>query len=527
MNAADETRRVHNRMPVIVGVGQLMRHWVADGGADVSAAPSPQGLRAAAARIALADSGASAALRQAIDQIIVIRTMADSIPGLPQIFGRAENPPGTLADALGIPLNPDNLIYSHVGGDQPQTLVSEAAAAIWSGEKQAVLIAGAEAIGAMKAAQKAGLNLDWQQAAKDDFTDRGYGDPLLSRYARTNGLGAPTTTYPAFEQALAHRWGYDGAQHRNAMSALWAGFSRIAAAHPQAQFPFARDVDFLSQPSAENFPIAEPYLKWDVAQDAVNQGAALVMVSSALADQLAIPGTKRIYLHGAAAAKDVCPTARADLSQSVPTQWALAQALDAAKIMDARAIDYIDLYSCFPVAVFLAAEALGIDWRAEARRLTLTGGLPFFGGAGNSYSLHAIATLVDRLRGGARGAYGLILANGGFLSKEAAGIYAAHPPAEWQAGRHMPSDHLPEGPPLLAEDCTGHIESWSVGYRRGAAADGYAFVRTASGARALAKCRAGEAVIFAARAARAKGALIGAPQTIRHVDGINHLECAV
>ena len=526
MSATDETRRVHNRMPVIVGVGQLMRQWMADDGTDVSAAPSPQGLRAAAVRIALADSGAGDALGHAIDQIIVIRTMADSIPGLPQIFGRAENPPGALCDALGIALDPDNLIYSHVGGDQPQALVSEAAAAIWAGEKQAVLIAGAEATGAMKTAQKAGLNLDWQQAASGDFTDRGYGDPLLSRYARTNGLGAPTTTYPAFELALAHRWGHDGAQHRAAMSALWAGFSQVAARHPQTQFPDARDADFLSQPSAENFPIAEPYLKWDVAQDAVNQGAALVMVSSALADRLQIPDTKRIYLHGAAAAKDVCPTARADLSQSVPTQWALTQALDAAKIMDARAIEYIDLYSCFPVAVFLAAEALGVDWRTQAQRLTLTGGLPFFGGAGNSYSLHAIATLVERLRGGARGTYGLILANGGFLSKEAAGIYAAHPPAEWQAARHMSSAYLPEGPRLLAEDCTGRIESWSVGYRRSEAADGYAFVRTISGARALAKCHAGDAPIFASRAARAKGALIGAPQTIRHIDGSNHLEFA-
>ncbi|MCC7393789.1 MAG: hypothetical protein IT553_02920 [Sphingomonadaceae bacterium] len=516
--------RAAAHMPVIVGVGQLMRRWSAHDGTDLADAPSPHGLRAAAARLALADSGAGEALTHAIDQIIVIRTMADSVPGAPQIFGRAENPPGTLAAALGIALEPDKLIYSHVGGDQPQALISEAAAAIWSGEKQVVLIAGAEATGAMKAAHKDGVSLDWHQVATADFTDRGYGTPLLSRYARTNGLGAPTTTYPAFEQALAHRWGHDSVQHRAAMSGLWAAFSRIAATHPQAQFPQIRDVDFLSLPSGENFPIADPYLKWDVAQDAVNQGAALVMISSALAERLQIPAAKYIYLHGAAAAKDVCPTMRADLSQSVPTQWALGQAMDAAQIMDARAIAYIDLYSCFPVAVFLAAEALGIDWRAEAQRLTLTGGLPFFGGAGNNYSLHAIATLVERLRGGARGAYGLILANGGFLSKEAAGVYAAHPPAEFQAPRHMAAEHLPDGPPLLAEDCAGHIESWSVGYRRGEAADGYAFVRTASGGRALAKCRAGDAPRFSAHAAAAKGALIGTTQNIRHQDGVNYLD---
>ena len=39
-------------------------------------------------------------------------------------------------------------------------------------------------------------------------------------------------------------------------------------------------------------------------------------------------------------------------------------------------------------------KALGIDPLADPTRLTLTGGLPFFGGAGNNYSMHAIAAMV-------------------------------------------------------------------------------------------------------------------------------------
>ncbi|MFX4396904.1 hypothetical protein ABTA35_20075, partial [Acinetobacter baumannii] len=54
---------------------------------------------------------------------------------------------------------------------------------------------------------------------------------------------------------------------------------------------------------------------------------------------------------------------------------------------------------------------------------------PFFGGPGNSYSLHAIASMVERLRA-ARDGFGLVLANGGFLSKPAAGVYAAVPPRD-------------------------------------------------------------------------------------------------
>ena len=58
--------------------------------------------------------------------------------------------------------------------------------------------------------------------------------------------------------------------------------------------------------------------------------------------------------------------------------------------------------------------------------MTLTGGLPYFGGAGNNYSMHAIAEAVARVR--ARpGSYALISANGGICSKTSVGIYSTTP----------------------------------------------------------------------------------------------------
>ncbi|MFT2520565.1 hypothetical protein ACMWQB_30615, partial [Escherichia coli] len=82
------------------------------------------------------------------------RTMADSVPGVPQPFGRCANPPATLAADLG--LGAVKAIYSVVGGDQPQALVNEAAALIHAGAARAVLIAGAEATAAFKVAQRSG-----------------------------------------------------------------------------------------------------------------------------------------------------------------------------------------------------------------------------------------------------------------------------------------------------------------------------------------------------------------------------------
>ncbi len=98
-------------------------------------------------------------------------------------------------------------------------------------------------------------------------------------------------------------------------------------------------------------------------------------------------------------------------------------------------IAHYDIYSCFPVAVLLAAEALGVDWRSTP--LTLTGGLPFSGGAGNNYSMHGIAAMVETLRADP-GSFGLVLANGGFLSKEAVGIYSTTAPKSWSPVDHGP-----------------------------------------------------------------------------------------
>jgi len=375
-----------------------------------------------------------------------------------------------------------------VGGDQPQTLVNEAAALIHTGDARAVLIAGSEATAAFKAAARAGETLDWSRSADSDFEDRGYGPRLLSAYEIANGLGAPVQTYPAFEHALRARWGLSRDEHAQAMASLWEGFAAVAAANPHSQFPQARNAAFLRTPSAENYPVADPYLKWHVAQDAVNQGAALVLTSTGEADRIGIVPDRRLYLHGHAQVADRVPAERPDLSRSRAMELALARALEATGIT-ADALGPIDLYSCFPCAVLIAAEALGIDWRERA--LSVTGGLPFFGGPGNSYSLHAIASMADQLRA-APDAYGLVLANGGFLSKEAAGIYSARPPANWQPvdSSDLSAAIAADPVPVLANGpCIARVESYTVTFAKGVPARGYVIGTTQAGERVLARTR--------------------------------------
>ncbi len=121
---------------------------------------------------------------------------------------------------------------------------------------------------------------------------------------------------------------------------------------------------------------------------------------------------------------------RDDLSTSPASIAAMNTALDMAGLT-LDDIAFLDFYSCFPIAVFNICDAFGL--RADdPRGLTVTGGLPYFGGPGNNYSMHAIAEVVDRVRS-RPGTFGLVAANGGLMSKYSVGIYATTP-TPWQAG---------------------------------------------------------------------------------------------
>jgi acetyl-CoA C-acetyltransferase len=502
--------------PILIGVGQCVDHW---DGTDAAAAPSPHRLRERAALAALEDCGAQGAIVADIDCVVAVRTMLDSVPGAPQPFGRCANPPGSLAKALGI--DGARVVYSVVGGDQPQTLVNEAAEAIFSGQAKTILIAGSEATAAMKLALKRQVTLDWHDDAGGDMEDRGLGARLLSPYEMTNGLGAPTQTYPAFEHALRARLGNSRDAHMALMSELWAGFADVAAANPYAQYPHARSAEFLSTNSADNYPIADPYLKWHVAQDAVNQGAAIIMTSVARAEAMGIDPAKWVYLHGYAQAMDRLPTERADLSRSQAIELTLGLAMQSA----GKAVDDIalfDLYSCFPCAVLLAAEAIGLEWRNTPA--TVTGGLPFFGGAGNNYSLHAIATMAERLRA-APDVFGLVLANGGFLSKEAAGVYSAAPIHDWQPVSskaiqlQIDETHAPQ---LLSESGLANIETYTVTFAKGMPQRAYVITVNDKG-RHLARIRSGDVATLAALCSADP---LGKPVLITHDEGTNYFAIA-
>jgi acetyl-CoA C-acetyltransferase len=373
--------------------------------------------------------------------------------------------PGSIAKRLD--LTPANLIYGHVGGQSPQRFVNEMAEAIYNGERELVLVTGAEANGEMKAAQRDGTTHDWSEDIATPFEDRPV-DAQFSDYELMHGITFPPQVYALFENAWRKKRGLSVDEHRKVMGQVFAPFSKVAAEHPCAQFPTARDENYLSNYEDGNYQMNIPHGKWHVAQDAVNQGAAFVMTSVGKAQALGIPREQWVFLHGRADADEPFVVER----QNFSTSYAMNKTIPTALAMAGRHIDdmqFIDFYSCFPIAVLNACDAAGLSW-TDARGLTVTGGLSFFGGAGNNYSSHAIVTMVEKLRESPK-AFGIVSANGGYQTKQSVGIYSCQPNSDWQTeAMHIKtSEQQDYHSRSVSEQPQGEgvIETYTVVYAKG------------------------------------------------------------
>ena len=415
------------RTPIVVGVGQSAERL----GEPGYRRRSPVELAADAAREAIADTGADpASVAAAIDTVAGTRQFENSMPMARAPLGRSDNFPRSVAARAGV--SPRRAVLEVVGGQSPQHLVNEFAAAIAAGSAGSVLLFGSEAISTVEKYATADEKPDFAEHADGDLEDRGYGlRGLVTMHQATHGLTDAPSQYALFENARRARLKQSREEYAAAIGALFEPFTRVAAANPYAAAPTERGAAELVTPTAANRPIADPYTRYVVAREKVNQGAAVLLTSIGEARRLGIPAAKWVFLPGHADLRERDLMDRADLSSGPASVMAARHALEVAGIgMDEVAT--IDLYSCFPVAVCTIADAFGLA-ADDPRGLTVTGGLPFFGGAGNNYSMHAIATTVELARR-SPGSYGFVGANGGSMSKYSAGVYTTTP-GPWRPDR--------------------------------------------------------------------------------------------
>ncbi len=448
--------------PVLVGVGQFSER-VDD--ADYQGR-SAVDLGAAALRAAIADSCANAGrLARDIDTVAAVRQFETSARTARAPLGRSNNFPRSVAARIGA--EPRRAILDVAGGQSPQHLVTEMAAAIASGRSSVAVVVGAEAISTARHLSSSAAPPDFTEHVDGDLEDRGYGHAGLgSSYQTAHGLTSPAVRYALLENARRARMKRSRAEYAREMGALFTSFTGVAAANPHAAARIPRSAPELTTVTGQNRMIVDPYPRWLVSRDQVNQAAAVVLTSVGVARELGVPEERWTFLHGYAELRERNLLDRADLGAYPAAVLAVENALRVAEI-SLDDLTSIDLYSCFPIAVSSVCDGLGLSGD-DPRGLTVTGGLPYFGGPGNNYSLHAIAETVDRVRA-TPGGYGLVGANGGYLSKYAVGIYSCRP-VPWQISSDADLQHRVDGwaAPVLARRADGwaRIESCTVTYDR-------------------------------------------------------------
>lgn len=395
------------RIPALVGIGQSIER---DAIVDVVE------LTARATQAAFEDAPGIAGRIQRLSMVSAA-------------FSRvAAAPASELATKLG--LKNVSCEITTAGGNTPQWLMNRACSDIANGNLETTLLCGAEATRSMLKANPGG---DFMFAAMEGKADDsttpdpvvGAGvDGMVSQQEIEAKLYRPPEIYPVLESALAHESGLLQQQWRDRIGAFMSKSSEVAARNPFAWFQQVRSVEDIAEPNPKNRLTSEPYTKCMNSFANVDMGAALLVTNLAVAREAGLVD-QCVFPWAGATNAEVAPVSRPHLARSEGLRTA-ARAIFSATGLGVDEMDWIDIYSCFPIAVQVGAAEIGLSLD-DPRGLTLTGGMSFFGGPGNNYTSHGIASAASKLREQGRFAY--VSGNGGILSKHSLGIYSTEPPS--------------------------------------------------------------------------------------------------
>ncbi|MGI5200249.1 acetyl-CoA acetyltransferase [Spirillospora sp. CA-108201] len=464
------------RTPVLIGGGQI---------SDREAGVEPVELMVRATLRAAGEAGGRNVLA-AIDSVHVVGLLS----------WRYRNAGALLAERLGA--SPRRTGSTGSGGSNPQTLMNAAAESITAGASDVVLVTGAESWRTRMKMRAQGERPDWtRQEDSVPESELLIPDvPMDSESTSRAGLDRPAYVYPLFEQAIRAAAGRSHDEQMRISGGLWSRFSEVAATNPHAWNRRSYTADEITTPSADNRQVTWPYTKLMNSNNNVDQGAAVLMTSVEAAERLGVPQGNWVFLHAGTEARDTDDLGeRQDLHRS-PAIRAAGGELFRLTGTEADAVDHIDLYSCFPSAVQIAASELGLPLEDTTRMLTVTGGLTFAGGPWNNYSTHAIASLATQLRRDP-GSHGLLTANSGYLTKHALGLYSTEPPTAGfrRVNVQAAVDAMPRRRSLAKYVGPARVDSWTAVYdRSGSPETGLVALLTTDGARVFARTTAKDAL---------------------------------
>lgn len=399
---------VDPRAPCLIGVGQHTYR------PEAGYAPEPlvmwEDVALRAANDASTRRGADAVLER-VDSLRLVYTQS----------WQYDDPAGRLADALDI--DPAHRFYSGIGGTTPQQLVNDAAERILRGELDVALIVGAEALDTKRRLKKEGTKPDWsfKDSERKPFPfEAPFHDAEVAHEVFQAWL-----TFALWDVARRAQLGVEPESYRRCLGELFAPFSAVASDNPNAWFPVERTAEELITATPENRMVGYPYTKYLVSVMDVDMAAAVVLASHQAADELRVPRDRRVYLRGWCYATDPVYVAEHEPPWSSPAMRAAStEALHRAGV-GIDDVAHLDLYSCFPSSVNFALDALGLS-PDDPRGFTVTGGLPYFGGAGSNYMTHSMVSMAQVLRDNP-GEVGMVSGVGMHMTKHAYGLYSTEP----------------------------------------------------------------------------------------------------
>jgi acetyl-CoA C-acetyltransferase len=453
--------------PVLIGYGQVNQR---DGATEIL---DPVGLMGAAAR-------------EAADERVL--ATVDAIRVVNLLSWRYRDPGLLLGELIGA--DKPATQYTGIGGNVPQSLVNQACLDILAGRNQVVLLAGAETWRSRRRFKAGGQRPDWPVQDESVPVPPGGENPMemAGESLQRIGLGLPSDVYPMFEEAVRVAAGETPEQHRRRIGELWARFNVVAQTNPHAWSNAAYTADDIWRPNPDNRMISWPYTKLMNSNNMVDQGAVLLLTSVQRATELQVPQDRWVFPWAGTDSHDTYSiTERFEYHRSPAIRIGARRALE----LSATALDeitYVDVYSCFPSAVQVAAAEIGLGLDDPARPLTVTGGLTFAGGPWNNYVMHSIATMAEKLTADP-GTRGLITANGGYLTKHSFGVYSTEPPPAEFAWEDVQSsvDREPIREALTSWEGVGTVETWTAPFgREGKPEKAFVAVRTPDDARTLA-----------------------------------------
>ena len=396
------------RTPVLVGQGQIVNHI-----ARLSDAREPAHLIADAIREATTD--ANLISLPEIDALHIVRLLS----------WKYTNPAFTVASRLGLKSRAYG-ITPH-GGNMPQLLINKLAQQIQRGELDIAVVAGGEASNSRARAHRENATLNWSESGADTPTAENIiDDAAMSNDAEiARKIVLPIQIYPMFETAIRAEARHDINQHEQLISELWSRFSNVASTNNFAWSNTALTAEQVRKVTPKNRMIGLPYRKVMNSNNQVDMAAALIICSVAKATQLGIPREKWVFpLAGTDCHEHYYVSNRFSFANTPAIKLGGEMVCDLAE-KSLQDMPLIDLYSCFPSAVQLGAKSLNLSLDQQ---LTITGGLSFSGGPWNNYVMHAIATMMIKLRqSNDASTNGFIWANGGYATKHSFGVYSATP----------------------------------------------------------------------------------------------------